>query len=104
MVRKTILVVFMLVLLVGTAFGECRVTRDTWMYLETDSFFAWARMARVNPEQAVAMLLQDGREGNAVFIPKGSRLSLKKRIDDVVSILELRGVPMIAMNDFLRCD
>ena len=48
--------------------------------------------------------MQDGREGNAVFVRKGTHLSLIEKIDEHISVLEYRGTPMIALNAIIRCD
>lgn len=102
--KRIILAVIICMLFAAPVFAGCTAKEDTWMYLETESFFAWARVARINVAQAVAMLMQDGREGNAVFVRKGTHLSLIEKIDEHISVLEYRGTPMIALNAIIRCD
>ena len=77
MIKKAILMVFVFVLLVSAAFGGCKTSRDTIMYLDADRFMAVDRVCNVSPKQGEQMMYADVRDGIAAAIPKVLPLKLK---------------------------
>ena len=104
MIKKAILMVFVFVLLVSAAFGGCKTSRDTIMYLDADRFMAVDRVCNVSPKQGEQMMYADVRDGIAAAIPKGTSLKIEKYINEYITLVSINEVYLIAFTGSYSCN
>ena len=101
--KKLALCVLLVICFTITAQAGCSVTKEHVMYFSLDRFLAVDRVLAVSPDQAMAMMVQDVIDGNAVWVKVGTKVNEVKKYNDYICVARIDHLLLISFNDFISC-
>lgn len=104
--RRLVLSLVMVVALVGVVQAQCWTNGESAFWLDANRFVAIGKVVAIGgpaSQQALAMLVQDVRDGVAIVLPAGTEIHVLKRPTPQTVVIELNGAVMCGLSQFVSC-
>jgi ribosomal protein L2 len=87
------------------ATAGCAANQDTFMYFDAVRFFKVARVCATNPQQCIAMMIDDVNNGDAVYITRGTSFDVGERVPENprVTVVKKGNIFLMALTEAVNC-